>query len=79
MDTITTGTRGRKRGLAGRGRTGRGLVKDHILLSKDNVVFTPHIAFYSDEALKRILDATVKNIEAFFEGNPQNAITQGAR
>jgi len=41
------------------------LVKSHILLSKDNVVFTPHIAFYSQEALERILDTTVDNIVAF--------------
>ena len=32
------------------------------LLSRDNVVFTPHIGFYSEEALKRILDTTLENI-----------------
>jgi len=48
------------------------LVKDHILLSKDNVVFTPHIAFYSQEALERILETTVQNIVAFASGSPQN-------
>lgn len=50
------------------------LVKDHILLSKDNVVFTPHIAFYSKEALERILETTVENISAFASGKPQNAV-----
>ena len=50
------------------------LVKDHILLSKDNVVFTPHIAFYSIEALERILDTTVQNIGAFVSGHPLNAV-----
>jgi D-lactate dehydrogenase len=50
------------------------LVKDHIILSKDNVVFTPHIAFYSQEALERILETTVGNIKAFLEGNPQNSL-----
>ena len=50
------------------------LVKDHILLSKDNVVFTPHIAFYSKEALERILETTVENIAAFVSGNPQNVV-----
>ena len=50
------------------------LVKDHILLSKDNVVFTPHIAFYSKEALERILDTTVQNIEAFVLGHPINIV-----
>ena len=50
------------------------LVKDHILLSKDNVVFTPHIGFYSQEALERILETNVQNIIAFISGNPQNVI-----
>ena len=50
------------------------LVKDHILLSKDNVVFTPHIAFYSKEALERILETTVENIAAFVLGKPQNMV-----
>jgi D-lactate dehydrogenase len=38
------------------------------LLNRDNVVFTPHIGFYSLEALERILDTTVENIEHFGEG-----------
>jgi len=50
------------------------IVRDHILLNKDNVVFTPHIAFYSQEALERILDATVENINSFIAGNPQNVV-----
>ncbi len=41
------------------------LVKDHILLSRDDVVFTPHIAFYSHEALIRILETTADNIHCF--------------
>ena len=50
------------------------LVKDQILLSKDNVVFNPHIAFYSKEAMERILETTVENVTAFVSGNPQNVI-----
>ncbi len=50
------------------------LVKGHILLSRDNVVFTPHIAFYSQEALERILETTVQNIIAFLSGNLQNTV-----
>jgi len=50
------------------------LVKDHILLSKENVVFSPHIAFYSKEALERILETTVQNILAFKEGKGQNSV-----
>jgi D-lactate dehydrogenase len=50
------------------------LVKDHVLLSKDNVVFTPHIAFYSKEAMERILETTVENVAAFVSGKPQNVV-----
>jgi len=50
------------------------LVKDHILLRKDNVVFTPHIAFYSQEALERILETTMQNIINFLSGKPQNIL-----
>ncbi|MCD6385549.1 hydroxyacid dehydrogenase [Candidatus Sumerlaeota bacterium] len=50
------------------------IVKDHILLRKDNVVFTPHIGFYSQEALERILQTTVENIAGYLNGNPQNIV-----
>ena len=43
------------------------LVEDHILLSKDNVVFTPHIAFYSQEALERIVHETINIIQNFLQ------------
>jgi D-lactate dehydrogenase len=44
------------------------------LLSRDNVVFTPHIGFYSTEALERILDTTIENIEQFASGKKKNQI-----
>lgn len=43
------------------------LAKDHILLAKDNVVFTPHIAFFTNEALRRITDKTIETIKCFAE------------
>ena len=52
------------------------LVKGHIILSNDNVVFTPHIVFYSQEALVRINKETTENITAFLSGNPQNVVVQ---
>ena len=54
------------------------LAKDHILLSKDNVIFTPHTAFYSKEALERILETTVENVVAFTSGKPQNVVELGS-
>ncbi|RMD58812.1 hydroxyacid dehydrogenase [Candidatus Parcubacteria bacterium] len=50
------------------------LAKSHILLNKDNVVFTPHIGFYSQEALVRILDTTIANIEGFLDGRIINQV-----
>lgn len=40
----------------------REVVRDHAIFRMDNVVFTPHNAFNSREALLRILDATIENI-----------------
>jgi len=45
------------------------------LLHRDNVVITPHIAFYSEEALGRIMRTTEENIRAFLAGSPINVIT----
>lgn len=43
------------------------LAKDHILFDKENVIFTPHIGFYSQEALDRILKISVNNILNFIK------------
>lgn len=45
------------------------IAKNDILLRRQNVVYTPHIAFNSQEALERILETTVKNIENYVSGN----------
>jgi len=50
------------------------LIRSHTLLKKDNVVFTPHIAFYSQEALERILDTTLRNIKVFLLHKPENVV-----
>ena len=50
------------------------VVKNHILLNRDNVVFTPHIGFYSIEALQRILETTVMNMTSFLGGMSQNIV-----
>lgn len=52
----------------------KALAKDHALLSRDNVVYTPHIAFYSREALERILSTTIDNIECFAIGHCKNLV-----
>ncbi len=49
------------------------LLLSDALLAKSNVVFTPHVAFNSVEAIERLLLATVENIRAFAEGRVGNA------
>ncbi|PIS23303.1 hydroxyacid dehydrogenase [candidate division WWE3 bacterium CG08_land_8_20_14_0_20_40_13] len=50
------------------------LAQNHVLVNLPNVIVTPHNAFNSKEALQRILDTTVLNIESFIEGNPINTV-----
>jgi D-lactate dehydrogenase len=52
----------------------RTALQNHVILKKPNVVFTPHNAFNSQEALERILDTTVENIAAFVVGTPKNVV-----
>ena len=51
------------------------IVENHELLSFDNVVYTPHIAFYSQEALVRIIETTVQYILDFGKGK----VDEGAK
>ena len=52
----------------------RTAVRNRVLLSRDNVVFTPHNAFNSREALVRILEVTLSNLEAFRAGQPVSRV-----
>ena len=47
---------------------------DSPLLGLPNCILTPHIAWAPLESRQRIFDATVANIKAFLEGNPQNVV-----
>ncbi len=52
----------------------RSVVRNHILLKRDDVLITPHIAFDSREAVERILTTTLDNISGFLEGTPRNRV-----
>jgi D-lactate dehydrogenase len=52
----------------------RQAIQNHVILKHPNVVFTPHNAFNSQEALERILETTAENIAAFAAGTPKNVI-----
>ncbi|MGA3172627.1 MAG: NAD(P)-dependent oxidoreductase [Chthoniobacteraceae bacterium] len=50
----------------------RNLVRDSRLLDRPNVIFTPHSAFNSAEAVARICEQTLRNIREFLAGHPVN-------
>ena len=50
------------------------LLRNHILMKMPNVVLTPHIAFFSEEALRRIVDCTIENIRSWLDGQPANVV-----
>lgn len=51
------------------------VIRGHVLLRRENVVITPHTAFNSEEALHRILDTTVENVQAYLGGTPINLVS----
>ncbi len=53
------------------------LLADHVLLRMRNVYITPHSAFNTREAVRRILDTTVGNIRSFAEEEPENVVSTG--
>lgn len=52
----------------------RTMLQNHILMERDNVVVTPHNAFNSKEAIKRIMETTVLNIHSFIIRKPINLV-----
>lgn len=52
----------------------RAAMRVHLLQRRENVVMTPHIAFNSREAVQRILDTTIGNVDAFLRGQAFNAV-----
>lgn len=50
------------------------IVRNQVLQRRPDVVITPHIAFNSEEALRRILDVTAGNASAFLSGEPRNLV-----
>jgi D-lactate dehydrogenase len=50
------------------------IVRNHMLIARNDVIITPHIAFNSREAVERILATTAENLLGFIEGKPSNII-----
>lgn len=49
---------------------------DCPLLGAPNCILTPHVAWSSLPARQRLLDITVDNLRAFFNGTPQNVVSE---
>jgi D-lactate dehydrogenase len=50
------------------------VMRNQQLLNRPDVVFTPHVAFNSVEAVARINAVTIENIKAFLNGAPINLV-----
>lgn len=48
---------------------------NNIIIDHPNTIVTPHNAFNSIEALRRIIDTTVENIKSFVNGKTKNDVT----
>ena len=48
------------------------VLEDHYLINHPRVIVTPHLAFNTTEAIERILNVTIKNIQDFTAGSPTN-------
>ena len=52
--------------------------KDCPLFGLDNCIITPHIAWTTEEARRRLLIVACENAQKFLEGNPQNVVNNKA-
>lgn len=46
------------------------VIENQKYISADNILYTPHIAYYTQEALQRIMQISLQNIEAFLSEKP---------
>lgn len=52
----------------------KNVLSNHYLIDHPRVIVTPHIAYNSHEAVRRILDTTIDNILAFSHGELKNKV-----
>lgn len=55
------------------------VLRNHILVERDDVIVTPHNAFNSHEAVARIFETTVENIQGFLAGKSVNVVKLQSR
>ena len=54
------------------------VLRNHVLAKHERVIITPHIAFNSREAVRRILETTLENISAYLVQAPINVVVAGS-
>lgn len=52
------------------------VLENHYLIEHPRVIITPHNAFNTREAIQRILDTSLSNIESFKNGTPTNVVVK---
>lgn len=50
-------------------------LENHYLIEHPRVIVTPHLAFNTQEAVERILNTTIENIQNFAAGSPTNLVS----
>jgi D-3-phosphoglycerate dehydrogenase len=53
------------------------LPDDHPLRRLDNALLTPHLGYYTEEAIGRFYQQSIENIEAFLDGSPIRVLRAG--
>lgn len=51
------------------------VLQDHMLVNHPKVIITPHNAFNSQEALRKIVETTHENLSAFVSNAPMNVVS----
>ena len=46
------------------------VITDTKYVNRENILYTPHMAYYTEEALQRIMQISLQNIEAFLSHQP---------
>lgn len=49
-------------------------LENHYLINHPRVIVTPHLAFNTKEAVTRIIDTTIENMQNFASGSPSNVL-----
>jgi D-lactate dehydrogenase len=52
----------------------KAIIHDHMLIGMPRVIVTPHIAFFSREAYREIIQTSVQNISSFIDGKTVNLV-----